>query len=500
MSGATKHSVVLIGAFVATSVLNYVFGVAMSWFLSPTQFGVLGVAQSLLLLTALAVGSGFAWTTAHDLVASGVTDRSRHRFRAAWTANVALGLILGGGLWTAYASGWIPLGPAYRAVVPLVGLTTLLLAARSVINGAVRGLCRFGLLAVNQVGEVVIKAGAGLALVAAGAGVAGVMSGFALGTAAALAHSLWITRSARLWRGRGWVDSEVVATTAPLFVGIFGTALMLNLDILGLKLFAPAGKGDELAGFYQAAVILARIPVFVAQTLVLVLFSYIAGTKGQAQESYRGAAIGYVHNAVRAWARLLLPAGLVLVLAPRTALSLFFPAHCQAAAPALQIAAGGGVLLSLVTLLAAVVQAIGDRRRPALAAAVATAVQVAFLVWLVPHWSALGAAGSLVIAGGVALIGLAPAFKRYFGSMLPGQGGQFLLRLYRSALPLLALAVPLLLLPDGGRGRAILKLGLAGLTHLVALIGAHASAIGNSDGPVAHLFTQFMRILTGGER
>ena len=199
MNGATTHSIVLVATFAATAVINYAFGVGMSWLFPPSQFGILGVAQSLLLLLALTVGSGFAWTAAQDFAALGVTDETRRRFRSAWLLNVMLGLALGGGLWAAFLFGWIPLGHGYRWAVPLVSLTTVLLAARSVVNGVVRGLYKFVPLAVNQIAEALIKAAAGLALVFAGGGVAGVMAGFAFGTAAALAHSLWVTRGARLW-------------------------------------------------------------------------------------------------------------------------------------------------------------------------------------------------------------------------------------------------------------------------------------------------------------
>ncbi len=485
----------LVGTFITIAILNYGFGVAMSWLFNPAQFGVLGVSQSLLLLAALVVGSGFAWTTAHDVAASGVTDRIRHRFRAAWIANVILGLSLGGGLWAAYALGWLPLGPAYSALVPLLGLTVVLLAARSVVNGAVRGLYRFGPLSVNQVGEVAIKAVAGLALVAAGAGVAGVMAGFAAGTAAALAHSLWITRSAQLWRGRGWLDRQVIANTLPLFAGMLGTALIVNLDILGLKFLTPGSAGDGLAGLYQAAVILARTPVFVAQSLALVLFSYVAGKSDEPLGGELGS-VRYVQEAARAWFRLLLPAGLTLVLAPRASLSLFFPPQYQAAAPALQLAAAGGVLLALATLLTAVLQAAGDRRQPALAAVMATMTQVAVLIWLVPRWRVLGAAASLLAAGFVALVGLMAVLRPRLGS-LPSVRRVWP-RLVRLTLPLLALVFPLLLLPDGGPGAALLKLGLAALSYLLALVGTHAQSFDRTGRPVAFLFSRLVHVLLGG--
>jgi O-antigen/teichoic acid export membrane protein len=477
------------GAFVVTSILNYAFGVAMGWFFSPAQYGVLGVAQSLLLLVALVVGSGFAWTTTHDIAASGVTGETRHRFRAAWLVNVFLALALGGGLWAAYAWGGLFEGSAYRTVVPLIGLTAVLLAARSVVNGALRGLYRFDALATNQIGEVVAKAGAGLILVAAGAGVAGVMAGFALGTAVALAHSLWVTRQARLWQGQGWLDRRVIATTAPLFVGMVGTALMINLDILGLKLLAPAGASDELAGYYQAAVILARMPVFVAQTLTLVLFSYVTGARARQEAGGLGTA-EYARDAVRAWARLILPVGLVLMLAPHAVLSLVFPARYQVAAPSLQVASAGGMFLALATLLIAVLQAAGNRRRPAVVAAIAIAVQVVALVLLVPRLGPQGAAISLLAAGAVTVLGLVPAFVPWFR---PG----FRLNL-RPFVPLLALMLPLLLIADEGREMALLKLGLAGLGYLVALVAVNARALGEPWRPNVRGVTQVFQLLLGG--
>ncbi|MFQ5576182.1 MAG: oligosaccharide flippase family protein [Anaerolineae bacterium] len=463
MSNITRHSSWLIISFIITALLNYVFGVTLSWFFTPAQFGLLGVAQSLLLVLALIVGSGFAWTAAHDVAAEGVTPRTRRRFRAAWLANVALGVFLAAALWLAYATGRLPLGPGYRAVIPLVGFTTVVLAARSVLNGAARGLYRFGPIAVNLSGEVVIKVGVGLALVAAGMGVAGVMAGFAVGALAALAHSLWMVWSARLWRGAGRFDGAVLSATAPLFLGMLGPVLMLNFDLLGLKLLAPAGQGDELAGYYQAAVILARTPVFIAQSLTLVLFSYAAGAASRAKKPGPDGTSGYVLTVVRAWGIFLLPGGLALMLAPQAALALFFPPHYQAAAPTLRISAAGGVLLALVTLLNGVFQAGTSRRRPALAAGLAMVAQAAALVTLVPRLGAAGAAWSLLAGGGAALLGLAPALIPHLG-----------LRLHfawpKTVLPLAALAFPLLVLTGTTAASAALKLGLAGLAYLAALL------------------------------
>lgn len=498
MQHNTRHSLYLILAYFGTALLNYAFGVALSWYFSPDQFGVLGVAQSLLLLLAMVVGSGFAWTAAHDMASQGVNESTRRRFRASWATNLIMAAVLAGGLWLGFSSGKIPLGAAYRAVIPLLSLTVVILAARSVSNGAARGLNRFGLVAVNLVGEVVVKVLAGLALVMMGYGVAGVVAGFALGAAVSLVHSMWITRREHLWRGPGWFDRRVVRATAPLFVSMLGTALILNLDVLGLKLFAPPSQGDVLSGFYQAAIILARTPVFLAQAITLVLFSQAAGASRafQEQAAQTGA---FFRSALRSWSRFLLPATLALLLAPDAALALFFPPQYAVSRTALQLAAAGCLLLALVTLLNGVLQAIGRRRQAAISVGMGTLAQVVVLAWLVPDMGGLGAALSLVSAASVTLLGLAltRAFPEGLAdamlgtrrASLPGALGRILV-------PLLSLALPLLLIPSNNRLEAAFKLTIGGAGYLLALFLSHRKTLA-FDRPKSNLLVQFVQVLIG---
>ena len=506
MGKSAKHSAILIAAYITTSVLNYGFGVALSWFFKPEQFGVLGVAQSLLLLIALAVGSGFTWTAAHDLAAHGTNDVTRKRVRMAFAANALLGLALAGGVWLAYLENWLPLGPAYRVVVPLVGLTVFLLALRSVVNGAARGMYRFSQVAVNLVGEVLVKVIVGLALVKVGLGVSGVMLAFAAGAALSLLHSLWVVKPAHLWKGPGWFEPQVIAATAPLFAGMLGTALILNLDVLGLKLLAPSGQSDQLAGLYQAAVILARTPVFVAQALTLVLFTYAAGQAAKSQAL--GQAASYTRNALRAWLRLLLPGGLVLILAPGAALSIFFPAQYHAARLALQIAAGGGVLLALVTLLTGVFQAEGQRRLPALAAGLGVVTQILVLITLVPRLGATGAALSLLAASGVSLACLSPLLISTAKDALQDKpfswsvASAWASRLGKELLPFAALVLPLIFISLPGRQWALIRLGASGLSYLAAQMLTNRSTLekplGRSRRPVVFVVSQVVQVLIGG--
>lgn len=482
-------------AFVAASVMNYAFSLILSWILPKSEFGIFGVAQSLVMITALTVACGFPWTAAHVLASSGATSDSRKCFRACAVYNSAFGIVLAAAIWGAYAFGLLRFGEAYKYVVALVAITTVIMAMASVVIGAMRGLYHFGPVAVAMVGEVIVKVGLGLAMVALGAGVPGVMFAFAVGSGAALCYALWVIRPYGLWRGKGVLNLGVLTITAPLFWGILGPSFILNLDILGLKLLEPLSRSDHLAGHYQAAVILARLPVFIAQSIALVLFSYISSLKSATPDATQAVtrrttrqiaieSFGYAKAAIKIWTRVLFPAALTFILAPHSSLNLFFPAYYLVARTSLRVAAAGGAVLALVTIIACVFQARGNRRRPAFATTVAVAVQILTLIWLVPQYHTIGAALSLLMAALVALaslgsilIHLSRTAMILMGSMTATTKAVRALRhVALLLLPILALALPLVLIPDGGRGMAGFKIGISWVSYLVALIACRLAS------------------------
>jgi O-antigen/teichoic acid export membrane protein len=498
MLQANKDRAIFITAYILTSLINYAFGVAMSWYLAPGEYGILGVAQSLLLLLALAAGSGFTWIIARDVAAHGVTDHTRFRFRAAILANIILGLVLSVILWVAYRVGWLPLGNSYLHIVPMLGVVTILLAARGVLNGTARGMYLFLPVAVNLVGEVAIKSGVGIALVRAGYGVDGIIWGFFAGTAVSLLHSLWVMRSAKLWRGSGWLDRTILRDTTPLFAGMLGIALMLNLDVLGLKLLASAAQGDLLAGTYQAAVILARTPVYFAQALTLVLFTYAASSRNSPRHDADERKFELLGSAIKTWLRLLLPASLVFILAPDAVLNLFFPDHYQLAKSALQMSAAGCALLALGTLINGVLQGGGERHKTSLSVIFATLTQIFALVWLIPKYGINGAAGSLLVSGITYVSALALSFRKEFSAAFSAWK---LTRPnpFQVTSPYAVLAAGLILLPEGGRLVTLGIMSLVGIGYLLILALAGGSIeIQPGRDRVKFIFQRLVRELLGG--
>lgn len=496
MAPSSRHSLFFISVYAVTSILNYGFGVALGWLFTPAQFGVLGVAQSILLLLAMVVGAGFAWTTTHEMAANGVTADTSRRFRSALAANLILGILLGGGLWLGQRTGIIPLGTAYNQIIPLTGLVVVLLAVRAVFNGAARGLYKFTPVGINLIGEVTAKTVIGLALVIGGAGAEGVMAAFAAGAFLSLLHSVWILRHTGWWKGSGWVEAGVFTSSAPLFLGMVSTALMTNLDVLGIKFYSPAAMSDLAAGYYQAAAILARAPVYIAQALALVTFSYAAGAKSEFQTHQLELDNQFFTSALKAWHRLLLPAALTMIAAPRTVLMLFFPEMYLPIAPILQVLAAGGALLGLVTLLNSVFQASGARQQGALATLAGIIVQMALLAWLTPLVGGMGAAISLIGAGITTLIWMAASMKLSLVQFTSAWKGP--LRRWRSnLLPHLGLTASLLIFPASDRMTAIGSLLLAGIVYS-GLLFIPTQTEANPPANASQALSRFMRVILGG--
>lgn len=497
MQRVTKHGAIFIAAYIATAIINYSFGVGLSWFLSPAQFGMLGVAQSLLLMLALAVGSSFAWTANHDLSSIGLNTKSRTKFRTAFLMNVLTGVLAAILLWFAYRSGILKLDADYQVVILLIGITTLILAARAVLNGAARGLQKFNPVALNLIGEVLVKAVLGIALVALGLNVVGVLVAFALGAFISLLHSLWIVRGNKLWSGTGWFDKQVIFATLPMFVGMVSVAFVLNLDIIGLKILTPTNQSDILAGYYQAAVILARTPVFIAQAVTLVLFSYVASSMNKLSSSNKIYPIVYFRTALKTWYRLLLPGGLILILSPKSALSIFFPDNYQNAARLLQVAALGCILLALVTLFNGILQASNRKTQAAMVLGLATITQIIFMAILIPKIGPLGSPLSLLIAGSIGLLGLLSSLRDELNELISSYNLALNL-LQQIALPILALIFPLILLPDGGRWMSFFKILLSGLFYLMVLFGMQMQRTKVTKRPITSYLNNFVRVLLGG--
>jgi O-antigen/teichoic acid export membrane protein len=466
---ASRSSTIAGLSFLGVAVLNNVYAILMAALLPVAAFGVLGLAQAWLLIAATLLNAGFPWELARVMARGGARDEIGATAKGALLGNLALAVALSGVLLAATHTDALALRPADEPIVWLLVAATLLLAVAAVGAGLLQGGLRFGAVGAARLAEAAVKLGAGALLALAGLGAFGAVAAMAAGAAVAVAILAWAARRLARWRAPGWGSLRNFRSALTLLVGLCALTLLSNLDIIGVKLFSPAAESDTLAGYYQTAAVLARIPLLLAGAYAGALFPYLSRSAGAALGAYTRQTLKYA-------LLLLAPLHLILIAIPDAALGLLFPARYQASAGALRIAAAGTLLLSLATVMTMILQARGRARVPALWLLVAVAGQLVALALLVPGGGIEGAALSLVAGGALAVAGLAPATARLVAASLPAltDGGRLLaVRAAGYGLACGLLVLTLLALPHRGALGACLAALLA-----LAVYGAVLAATG----------------------
>lgn len=407
-----RGGIILVGRFIAIAGLNYGFGVALAWLLAPGIFGEVAVIQAVLWLVAMTANSGFPWTLARTLA-----DRTRlgHHvvdgvFRTSVAGNLVFGLVLSLGLFALQRAGVFTLDGSSRALLPILMVTIPFLALNSVGRGALHGLTRFGALGAVQTSEVFVKCIAGLALVGVlGMGAEGVALGFLLGAVCATGVAAWFLRD-EFPGTRTWARLSVYRETAPMFAGTLGLALLLTVDVLGLKALSGrvAGITATTLALYQVAAMLARTPYFVADAMMDAVFPFMVRRHDSAPASH-----AYLRAALR-WVLLgVLPVEVILIVSPQPLLHLLFPLSYAPAVPLVRMLALGSIGALGTVVFGKGLQALGRRTAVANGMLVSLAVECAGLAILVPRIGAIGAAAAFATGAWSGAAVLAVSYSRH---------------------------------------------------------------------------------------
>lgn len=455
---AAQGSIALLISSFLTALLNYAFSILMSWLLPVNRYGMFGVVQTILTIGGPVLGAGFPWALIRTISRRPTTTTYAGSTRAALVGNLAVGLALSGVLYSATLGGWLPLGVAYQPLILFASATMVTLAITSVFSAALQGFLRFSALGIVRTIEVIVKFTCGTILVLVGTGVVGAVAGFFVGALISTLLAAVFLRDLRLWRGRGWGEREVFTGVVPFFLGMLSLALLVNMDTLGLKFFSNPVQSDFLAGQYQAAVTLARVPIFLTLALFNAVFPYIA------QHSPRsGIAKAYVTLALKYTFLFIVPLDLIFIVMPDSVIQFFYSSAYEKSAIPLVVAALGTILLTLIHAGAMLLQASGRLRVTASALPAAVVLEIVALWWLVPRYGTIGAALGLVVAGAFSLCLLIPTIMHTYSLTLS-------VRAFAAyGLSLGAFFLPLRLLPVGNREITAADILLAGAIYLVSL-------------------------------
>ncbi len=413
--------------------VNYGYALVLTRLLSPSRFAVYGAGQALLLSVGTVATASIPWVLAEGLVKARTPEDRRRAVLFALVINLGLGLVAGV---LVAALGLQFAGPAV-ALVLLVSTVLILLA--STPQGWLQGERRLGAAAVLRVTEVLVKVAAGGGLVVIGGGAAAALSGFGWGAGVVVVAGLVLLRG-DLGRVHGALRSRGLWRSA---FGIGGVqALVSVFAALDVVLVAVLPVTGSAAGSYQAAVVLARVPLFFGGAVAVAAFPLLSRADRSVPDVIR--------TSYRLYAVLGGSYTVVVATLPSALSGRLFPASYVDVGRLLPLLAVSGFGLGLVNVVTTFFQSLGRYRTSMATQLVGLAVHVTAL--LVGY--ALG--GTTGIAAGSALGSITTATllvvqtRRIWQARLPlalPAGVLVLLVLMAAARPLLALwAVPAVVL------------------------------------------------------
>ncbi|WP_250007255.1 oligosaccharide flippase family protein [Actinoplanes sp. M2I2] len=404
---AAGGGVVLIVRFGLGAVLNYGFGVALAWLLTPAEFGAVSVLQNVQFLCAMILAAGFPWALAATIARDPGPGVVAATYRAAFLGNLAVGLVLAAAFVTAQATRTVIPG-ASAVTVACVTVMIVTLSMTTAFGGGLQGERRFDGYGVMQISEIAIKVVVAVAFVGLlHQGVGGVATSFLIGAILSAAIG-WRALRDRL-PGRGpvaWRATSGRAVSMGAASSAFG--VMLAVDVIALSVVGQ-GHGVTAAdvALYQAAMVLARAPYFVGDALSNAIFPFVAkaGSPGEVD--------GWFRAAFRWVPLMLVPLQLVLVIAPGPVLRLLFPGHYAQAAGVLRVLTVGTLGLIAMDML---LKTLNAREVAAVARWVPATlvVETVALVVLIPRWGITGAAAAFSVATWAGAVALGGVYARRF--------------------------------------------------------------------------------------
>jgi len=276
----SKHSTIMIFSFLVASIINYIFNVSMGWLLTPAEYGVLGVFLSLSYILSVFVSSGVPPSIALSLSSSSQVD-AKKTIEVGVVANIVIGVVISLLAYLGYHIYYKD-GSYYPIMIYLLMITVLFSAWSWATKGALQGLFIFKHLSILQIVEPLSKLLFGVFLVFVGLGVVGAVFGLvAASILSAILGTYYVLRHIKKTKTQRNYSKmlDVIMYTPPLFIGIFGVTLIVNIDLLSVKLLYTLQNVHDMIGLYQANQVIGKVPYFIAAVVLNVTFPYLSRHK-----------------------------------------------------------------------------------------------------------------------------------------------------------------------------------------------------------------------------
>lgn len=458
MDSAARGSAVLIMAFFITSFLNYAFNLGVGWLLSPEEFGMFGVSLSFLVILQLITSSGFPRTVSKFL-AEDRPDKEKI-LKTSLLGSLILGTITGSIFYLLFKLGLIGLGENYDPLIGIIAPTVIITSMGVVAQHALQGQFKFGGFAAIGIVGATTQLIFGVGLILLGLGVFGVVFAMMISSLVTLALAFFLTSDLKFWKETGWASLSLFKFAAPMFVGTVSLTLLMQIDILGVKFLVADASSDQLAGYYQSAIVLARFPIYIIGAVMGAVFPFIStySTNGK-----KNAKI-YINKSIKYACIFIIPISLAFFLISKSLIILLFPEKYLPGAPALSIVSIGMAFLVLITVFSRSFQALGKPLTSAKLLTLSVVVQIILLTLLVPFYGVVGAALSTTIACFFGLIVLAVTYIKNYGLDVKT------IDILKIIISFVILGLVLVLFPHPTRILTIIDLLVSGGIYLIVLV------------------------------
>ncbi|HKU68486.1 MAG TPA: oligosaccharide flippase family protein [Candidatus Baltobacteraceae bacterium] len=269
-----RHGALVFGATMAANVLNYAFNVALSRRLGVEGFATLSSLVSFIMIFSIPASVLTLMVVKYTATFHAAGDTARVRRLSAillkWTSVAAIVAFVLGVLLHGEVAAFLRIAndPAIPLCIGILALSLITPSVRAILQGE-QDFIRYS---ISVVLENFLKVLLAVALVYAGFGVIGALSGWLLGTFAALAYTVWAVfkkhgSAADASISLGLDVQRLVRTTMGVgFAGAF-VVVFSSIDVLLVKhYFTP-----HEAGLYAAVNLTGKVVLFVAAFVPSVL-------------------------------------------------------------------------------------------------------------------------------------------------------------------------------------------------------------------------------------
>ncbi|MCX5231883.1 lipopolysaccharide biosynthesis protein [Streptomyces sp. NBC_00233] len=331
-------------AVVVVGAVNYAYTLILTRLLDVSGYATFAAGQGLVVCTAAVAVVTVPWMLAQALARAGSDAERGEAVRFAMITAVV------GGTVAAIAVGCVAMEFAGTLTTLAIAGSTLAIYVTRVSVGWLQGTERLRTLAVLTAAEALLKFGVGLFFVSAlGLGETGALAAFGV---AVLPYVFFWPRRFRNEPRRPW---RAVSADRDLWRRASGVAslqgvvaLLASVDIV---LVAMLPTDRAAAASYQAAVMLGRVPLFLAGAVSIAFLPAL---------SRRRAGDPLTASALRMYLTVALPLTVVAATVPNALITTVFPSGYSMVSTLMACTATAGLALGALALLVTFAQAVND--------------------------------------------------------------------------------------------------------------------------------------------